>query len=180
MQKTYQDIATGLLFLVLGVASYLYALTIPRRMPVGIDSGFLPELVSLAIILVSLLYIGSAILLYRKETSRRTAARAATPQGGTEGKSQELSSSASEDNPKRLFIFAANFVLLVAYVGVLPLLGFILSTIPYLMMQIQLLGGEKKLKSLVFNAVFSVVTSVLIWMIFVKGFGLVLPSGLWE
>lgn len=160
MTESRQNILTAVVFLALGVGAFAIAINIPRRMPIGIDSGFLPEIVAGAIIVASLALLGRTL-------TKRNVARVKDP---------EPAEAATAQN-RRLPVLALNLLLLMLYLVVLPVLGFLLATLPYLFLQAVLIGN-RTLRALVGYAIFALVGTLLTWGIFDKGFGLVLPSGL--
>ena len=116
-----------------------------------VGSGFVPEVV--AVVFMSLSAILIVLTLLKKGESAATK---------------------SNDDVKggMLTIFA-----LVAYVFLFERLGFLLATALYLFAQITILSNEKN-RSLPLFGIVSVVTPTIIYFLFVKGFGLILPAGI--
>lgn len=72
---------------------------------------------------------------------------------------------------------ALTILALVAYVFLFEKLGFLIATALYLFSQITILGDETNRKLPLFGIV-SVVTPIIVYLLFVKGLGLILPAGI--
>ncbi len=162
MTERRLGILAGCIFVIVGAVAFMVALTIPRRMPVGIDSGVLPEIFSAAL-------FACGVLLAAPPRSPPTGTR--TPTCPT-----HPSRTFPPQSPRGLALFL-NIVLIVGYVVSLPYLGFIISSAIFFFLQLVLLDGLSA-RGLVRSAVFAVVATAVIWLLFDKGFGLLLPAGI--
>ena len=75
------------------------------------------------------------------------------------------------------YITVITLLFITVYISLMKPLGFILSTIIYLFAQILLIAPRDKKKP-VFILILSVVVSVALYAIFVKGFSVILPAGI--
>ena len=150
-------ILAGCMFALLGAAAFVIALSIPARMPVGIDSGVLPEIFAAGLVACGLLLASTSALAPGRAAGTRPADEKAEGSGTVP--------------------LVVNVVLIVGYVACLGYLGFILSSAIFLFLQISLLD-DRSLPHLARHAAFAVLATILIWALFAKGFGLLLPSGM--
>ena len=81
------------------------------------------------------------------------------------------------DDSSRLPLLILNMVLIAGYAALVPYLGFLIATSIFVFLQLTLLSDPGRRNHL-YQAGFAVVATGLIWTIFSKGFGLILPSGL--
>jgi len=150
MSNKTRDILCGIVFFTLGALIFSGARAISPIIENEVGSGFVPKFV--AAVLMSLSGLLIALALYRKD--------AATTKVG-------------EDIRGGMSTIMA----LAAYVLLFDKLGFLISTALYLFAQITILSDEKNRKLPLFGVV-SVVTPIIVYFLFVKGFGLMLPSGI--
>ena len=153
MSERAQGIVAGCVFVLAGALALAVARTIPTRMPVGIDSGVMPEIFAAGLLGCGALLAALSVLT-------------PGPSRGGEG----------PRNQGRAVVLGLNIALVVVYVGCLRYLGFILSSALHLFLQIALLD-DRRPTSLLRHAGFAVITTALIWALLERGFGLILPSG---
>jgi len=163
MTERGNGIVAGCVFIALGAFAYAIALTIPRRMPVGIDSGVLPEIFAAGLFVCGVLLAAFSLF-----------APLAVPKDGETPVADDAPPSAE---PRR-FALLLNIVLIIGYVATLRDLGFVVSSAIFFFLQISLLDHRGGAKGYAFRAAFAVVGTGLIWVLFEKGFGLILPSGI--
>lgn len=158
MSMPYRDLLSAALLALLGIAVQIYARGIEPRFKTGADSGMLPEIVSAAMILIAAII---AITAFR--CLRRTAASDDNP---------DITVDAS--SPQRVW---GSFGLIVAYVALTPVAGFLIATVGFLFAQLTLLAPAGERRPLAY-AVTAVIAAIAIHTIFIRGFGLPLPRGL--
>ncbi|MCF3936171.1 tripartite tricarboxylate transporter TctB family protein [Acuticoccus sp. M5D2P5] len=161
MTDRKENLLGGALFLIFGLAAYVYARSIPRRAPVGIDSGFLPEIVALAIAVLG------AVLLVRSLPRR----------GRTDGDADRAPDAGEAERIVWLTL-GLTVAAIAGYIVLLPIAGFVIATALYLFVQLVIFASRSP-RALLYAALFSIVTSVAAWGLFRHGFGLILPHGLW-
>lgn len=151
MKITTRNRITGGLFLLFGLFMFFESNKIAARMTKDIGSGFFPKVVSVAIIAVALAVIALSFLK----------------------KSDDL---VKKENLSQ-FGGWATISLLVLYVAVLNRIGFIISTIIYLFIQMYLLSTDENRNWWVM-AIFSVISPIVIYLFFVYLLKMPLPKGL--
>lgn len=155
MERNKIDIVGGSILVAFGVWAHFEARSVPRRMPVGIDSGAFPEVISALLVMAGLILLILSV------------PRIATAAPETSGKVSSWG------------WFIANLALVLAYMLAISRVGFVWATVPYLFLQLRLLGGFER-STLMNHGLIATLAGILIWLIFSKGFGLVLPVGSWR
>lgn len=151
MANRTMDILSALVLGVLAIFMYLVARGITPRFKTGVDSGFFPEIVS-ALLLILALAIGIRAL-------RRGVDPDAPPQKG---------------GGLRVWVTCA---LMAGAIFAMQIVGFLITAAVFLFAQMVLLTPDGQHRY-VLKAILSVVFAVTVYLIFSKGFGLILPSGM--
>ncbi len=158
--KKYGDFVVGIFYAVLGIALIIGAKALPKSKVMEIGPDFMPTLVG-AIILVL-----AGILLV--ETFARFKANAA-----------ELEASNFKDTSdyKRVL---GSLVSALIYVNILKPVGFIVSTLVYLIVQIYILApdSQRTKKDMIKYLIIDVVFTIVVYLLFRYGFKIVLPGGI--
>jgi putative tricarboxylic transport membrane protein len=158
-----RDIVIGSFFLLFALCYFTGTFSIESYNPFSdnsLSSKAIPQLLAAVMGLLSLFVLVPAV---EKACNKKN-------------KGNNKAEASSIDKLTIIKIFAA-VVLLVLYISLFDKLGFILSSLLYLFFMIVMLLPDKKTKYIVFTLVFSTGVSVLIYMIFNKCLGLILPSG---
>lgn len=151
MNGKTQDLICGAVFFALGVFMFFQSRGVAPIIANEVGSGFVPKIV--AIVFMSLSAVLIALTLIKKD-KRGAKKNDEDPKGG-----------------------ALTILALIAYVFFFDKLGFLLATALYLFTQITILSNEKNRKLPLFGLV-SVVTPLIVYFLFVRGFGLILPAGI--
>lgn len=149
-----KDLVSGSVLLLFAVAVYIAARGIERRIPMGVDSGYFPELASGALALLALFVVVRGLV----GMARRRAESGATSESG-------------------ILRVAGAFVAIVIYGLSIPYTGFILATFVFLMVSFAILpsvGAANRLK----DALLAAIMTAAIYLIFTYAFGVILPRGL--
>ena len=158
--KKYGDFVVGIFYAVLGIALIVGAKALPKSKVMEIGPDFMPTLVGAIILILA------GILLV--QTFARFKANAA-----------ELEASNFKDTSdyKRVL---GSLVAALIYVNILKPVGFIVSTLVYLIIQIYILAPDNKRtkKDLIQYAIIDVVFTVVVYFLFRYGFKIVLPGGI--
>ena len=181
-----KEVGVGVFFLVLAIAYMAGASTISTFTPFGnrgLDSRSVPELLGTLTIILSVLHLVQVFLKARKLKNQSPV---------VEESSEDVCD--FEDDicvvPPRDTVLnridkvislklLTSFVFLAVYTALYQPLGFILSSIFFLIAESLLLTNKKERKKWVlFIVLFSVGVSVVIYFIFTKYLTLVLPSGI--
>lgn len=154
------DLISAAALALLGIGAHAVARKIPPRFPTGVDSGFLPEIVSALLVAVAAIIAFGAL--------RRSAEGAA-------GEAAPETTDGTDASPAFGRV-AGTFLLLLAFVLALPSLGFLVSAAGFLALQLLLLAPRGKRRPLLFLAI-AILAAASIYGIFAYGFGLILPRG---
>lgn len=151
MTNKKRDIGCSVLFLAFGIFMFTQAMPIVPIMGKDLGSGFVPKIISGAIIAISCLKLVLTVM----------------------SKGEEKKVENDEDMMGGLLTVAA----LLIYSSIFKSVGFILSTALYLFVQITILSDENN-RNLPLFAVISVVAPVAIYALFVYIIKMPLPAGL--
>lgn len=157
MRKARQDFFSGLFFLAFGIYMYVYSFNIPNPIKIGVGAGFLPRLIGAVFVILSIILIVSTKIKMQKMLD-----------------SEDEQDTKNEINKKSVVL---SIGALLIYVLLLKLVGFIIMSTLYLFFAFNLLSPKEERNLLLF-AIISVVIPVSVYLLFVKGFDLILPSGI--
>ncbi len=157
--KKYGDIVVGIIFMAISAAMIVMALQLPKSAIIDIGPEFMPLVIgSVTFILAALLTIFSVI--------------------GLKGRLAALEGEAAPDCDYKRVI--SSFILMLIYVFVLQPVGFIISTLVYLILQILVLSPADKRgkKEIIQIIIIDVLFTVIVFFLFRYGFKIILPTGL--
>lgn len=154
MQQRINTILAGAFLLVVAVTLFVLASQIQRRIPIGVDSGFFPEIASAALGLLA-----AIIFIQGLRTQSNLRMEAVAPKG------------------QRAVVLS--LALIIAFGAGMATLGFLPATALYLLAQFYVLSPPDQRRPTVF-ALIALGSAVAIQFIFIRGFGLVLPAGMWS
>ena len=157
-QKT--NLYAGVFSLVYGIVLFVMTamMNAPHK-PNDVGADFLPRIIAILIIALSMGYLATTLVGIQR--ARKTGRDDAQP--------------AEKRNVKRIIITMA---LLVTYVALMNTVGFLITTIVYLFLQMMILGHNPTKKQIILYAVIAVVAPIIINYVFVNGFQLLLPEGI--
>lgn len=168
--KKYGDLMTGIFFAVLGCAGLIMAYHFSDpviKVNQAIDSKFLPKMICILMITFAvMLIISSTVKLWF---------RAEKGEEGQAGRESKEAEAAPEYNR-----VAVSFLAFCIYVLLMDRIGFLLMTIVYLPIQIYAIAPEEKQdrRHMVSYLLIGAASSVIIYLSFVYGFKIMLPSGI--
>lgn len=153
MKSKTRDIICSLLFLIVGIFTFVNALEIKPLMAKDLGSGFMPKVIGVSLIVIAVMKL-VLTLTNKKESKIETSNDNIDQKGGllTIG----------------IFLF---------YVITFEMLGFIVSTIVYLFFQMLILSNDKNRNCKLF-ALISIVFSVAVYVLFVYVINRPLPIGI--
>lgn len=168
MTKRKQDTISGIFLFMLGAIVYLSSMGIKRKPGVSvIGSDVFPKIAAILLVVLGVSLVGKGIqAAYIKKKSM---AEMEIPKDSSDVKIERTA-------PNWKAAVASILVLLV-YLILLDILGFLSMTFLYLFIQILILTKERKGKYLKF-AVISIVADLCIYAIFIFGLSVFLPSGI--
>ena len=150
MQKRTRNIASGAFLLLFSVAVFAIAWQIQPRIPVGVDSGFFPEVVSAVLAVMALIILVNGLRMPAGEDDR-----ALEPQGRN--------------------AVIATLVLITIFGIAMAHLGFIVAAAGYLTAQFYILAPREQRNIFLFAGI-GVGAAFIIHLIFTGGFGVILPT----
>lgn len=195
MRSAHRDIVSGAFLLLLAIGLHLAARAIPAKFPIGVDSGFFPEVVSAALGLFAL------VILVQGVRSRTRNGRESAE--GTEVPEEEVRLSGGVTGVVGAGVVRAGGVLaLIALYGAgLAAVGFLPATLVFLTLLIYLLAPPEAYRPetchpetchpethhpetrrsaarrLTAAVAVSLPTTLVVYAVFTYGFAVLLPSG---
>ena len=157
--RKYGDIVTGIFYAVLGAVTIYFAQQLPKSRVMKIGPDFMPMVIGILIFVLALMLLFSAVKNFKANAAKAEAMPADT------------------SDYKRVL---ASLVLVVIYVNILAPVGFILSTLGYLFLQIVVLApnDRRDAKNILTYAIIDVVFVFVVFFLFRYGFKIVLPAGM--
>jgi putative tricarboxylic transport membrane protein len=166
MIRINKDIVASAFLILFSAVMFAASNNIMKLTVSKVGADFAPKLVATGIFILSVFYLINSIKQLKGS-------------GGEEA--GELEQGADEEKKEKKKIspmsVLATVGLLVLYVALLPAIGFLITTVVYLFVQMYLLADKKERKIPLF-LVTSVVTSVFVYFIFKSVFHLMLPAGI--
>mgnify|MGYP000871621603 FL=1 len=159
--KPKMDMIAGIFLFVFSVIMYYASFSIKILMVSRIGSRFVPQLLAIAMGILSLVLVVQSLLRMKTE----------------EIQAREKKGGSAAWSLRDTVPIWGTFLALIVYAVTFEPLGFIVSTTLYLLVQFYLLTSMVKRKHLVF-LISAVLTSVVVYFIFVKVFYLMLPEGI--
>lgn len=163
--KKYTNQITGLVVMVLGIAYYIQSFSI-RITRVGGDynSRMFPQLIAIVCVFMGLLLaLRNVRSIFRRNESMQNV------QSGSNNKETLWAR-----NKKVIFIFLISF----AYVGLMMIFGYLVTTPIFMFAFIGILTPKAVRHRFVFNAILSLVSTLLFYLMFRYGFTMILPRGM--
>lgn len=159
--RKYGDIIVGLFYTALGGFTIYLAQQLPKSKVMKIGPDFMPMVIGVLIVALALMLLFSSIKNFKANAAKAEAMPADT------------------SDYKRVL---ASLVLVVIYVNILAPVGFILSTLGYLFLQIIVLAPDDRrtAKNILMYAIIDVIFVLVVFFLFRYGFKIVLPSGIFS
>ncbi len=154
-----KNVYAGILLFIVFLLFFLLSFSIEIKRATGsMTSRSVPQVISVLGMIVSLYMVLKNLMAYRAKKKN----------GGVE----------TEEVPvKRWTLMGLSVVLLIAYVGSMRAIGFILSSILYLFLQMVSISEDRSAKRVVLLAVIAIAVPILFYIPFRYGFKLMLPIG---
>ena len=183
MKKLMQnkELLVGVIFLVVGIAYFALAFTIPSYDAYGgssvVDSSFVPKVVGILMIVLSVMQL---LIASKSSKNAPTVEASAKPEEtaeeGGEFKVEDWDDDAANRNADTKALVAI-FLILIVYMALMSVLGFMISSALFLFATMMLLTPKQKRK-LPIIIILSVVVAVSVCYLFVYGLDMVLPTGM--
>ncbi|GKV65916.1 MULTISPECIES: tripartite tricarboxylate transporter TctB family protein [unclassified Sporosarcina] len=156
-----RELLSAVTFLLLSIIMYVASLNIKSMTNMGVGPAFAPKLVAIGMFAFSL-------FLLIKELRIRYILR--------KSKNDSNNKVFVKENWSRYRSASLTILLIVSYIFVIPIVGFLISTIFYLYIQFCLLGDKKYWNRPLFVGL-SLIVAVTVYFIFRLGFEVRLPTG---
>ena len=183
MKKLMQnkELLVGVIFLVVGIAYFALAFTIPIYDAYGgssvVDSAFVPKVIGVLLIVLSVLQLVFASRASKNIPPAEPAAKSAeAAEEDGEFKVEDWDDDAANRNADTKALIAI-FAILIVYMALMSTLGFMISSALFLFATMMLLTPKQKRKLPVI-IILSVVVAVGVYSLFVYGLDMVLPAGI--
>lgn len=158
MSSNKISLYSGIFFLVYGVCMFGIASKITNTGITSLGAGFMPILVSIFIVILSVIIIVGAVVNIKAN--------------------KEIKEEESQKTSVDIKGVAATIVLLACYMTLLKPIGFIIISIIYMFLQMYLLAHEITKKKLILYMLISTAAPFIVNYIFKEFFSLMLPSGI--
>ncbi|MBQ7151053.1 MAG: tripartite tricarboxylate transporter TctB family protein [Synergistaceae bacterium] len=159
--RKYGDIVTGIFYAALGAVTIYLAQQLPKSRVMKIGPDFMPMVIGILILFLAVMLLISALKNFKANAAKAEAMPADT------------------SDYKRVL---ASLVLVVIYVNILAPVGFILSTLGYLFLQIVVLApnDRRSAKNILIYALIDIIFVFVVFFLFRYGFKIVLPAGIFS
>lgn len=156
----YKELIGGTCFFIFAAVYFIMALSIPKFNDGFVSSDFMPKLYGVLLMILSVIQVLQGVSRVKKEPreTKETEKKSGIPMA-----------------PEVLL----TFLFLILYVVILKPLGFLIATILFLLAMITMFT-PKESRSFLRTVLISVIFSVVVYLIFVKGLSLTLPEGFWK
>ena len=147
--------------IILGLMIIITSFSMKSLVDVSVGPGDVPRILGFILVILSFMQLVTELRTYRSEKSD-----SADTKEGNKGFDYSL------------LKLPATVLLSISFVLVLDYLGFVISAMIYLFLQILVYSDNRRKKAILLYILISVVASLGIYLIFVYGFGLRLPNGI--
>lgn len=158
--KKYGDIVVSVFYLVLAIAIIIMARMLPVSAVTSLGPDFMPNVIGIVTLILAAILLVTSIKNFKSNLAEAEAA-----------------GEKDESDYKRVL---SSFIVVLAYVMILKPVGFIISTIVYLPVQMFILSpvDQRNGKSAVKLTILSVIFTLVVFFLFRYGFKIILPSGI--
>ncbi|MFD1065653.1 tripartite tricarboxylate transporter TctB family protein [Oceanobacillus locisalsi] len=163
MERNYGDLITGSILLVLSITMFMGSLNMEALTDDVVGPDFMPKIVSILIAIMSIFVIISGFISKGKSE--------------TDEETPVMKDEEETDNKKGYFYLILTVILLFVYLFLIPILGFLITTAAYLIIQM-LLFSKWTTRNLLLYGVISIITSSIIYFVFRNVFYVMLPAGI--
>lgn len=164
MERKYSDVYAGGFLLVLSIVMFISTFSIQALTDSRVGADFMPKIIAVLIAILSISIIVNGFR--RKDEIVRDEQEVSSLENEVESK-----------NDKSYLLVIISVALMFIYLFLIPILGFLISTTAFLLIQM-LLFSEWKAKNIILYLIISIITSTLIYYLFRNVFYVMLPSGI--
>ncbi len=173
MSSKLRDVRTGIFILILSVFMLFISNNILDSKVSELGPDFMPKIISIAMMIVSAILIANSLFLNRKLKSTNNTEE---QEKSEEEYKEELSKVSKKANFKNV---ALTMGLLFLYISLINIVGFIIMTIIFIVLQIMIYSEDKK-ANIIRNIFIGVIVTVVIFIIFNYGFNIMIPLGIFS
>ena len=157
--KKYGDIVVSVFYIILAAAIIIMAMMLPKSAVMDIGPDFMPLVIGSATLILAVWLLVLSVKNFKVNAKLAETAEI------------------EECDYKRVL---GSFIVILAYVMILKPIGFIISTILYLPIQMFILSpsDERDGKSLVRLILITVIFTMVVFFLFRYGFKIILPAGI--
>lgn len=170
MYKKYASVMMAGVFVLLGILMFVSSFGMKSLAHAQVGPEFVPRIIAVCMVALGVVHVISELRVVRAGTGSAVPAE----QGSTQEQERE--------DGKKTFLkqhgFLFTLVLIFAYAALMKPVGFILTTVGYMLCQICILAHDLRPVKLAQYALLSTVVSVGIYLLFVYVFGMILPAGI--
>ena len=159
MKEKRETIWMGVFFLAFSILLFVSAMSIPAPSALTKGGDYMPKVMAMFLAVCSVGFIATGI------------AKKPGPDGDTKAETGQGM------GKKEWMLFAVELALLFTYLYLLKPIGFLIMTSAYIFIQAWVITVKEERRA-VKMAVIAIVSTVIIYFIFVKGFKLLLPAGI--
>lgn len=156
LYHSYKELVVGFVIIMVAVAYLIGSLSIRRTDIVSLGAEFMPEIYGYFLLFLGICQAGSGIMQVRKGARKEH----------------------TEDESKDLRNVVLTFILIIVYLLAMIPVGFILSSIAFLLGLTFLLTPVSKKKNYIVYGIFSVVIPIAAWSLFYLVMNINLPMGI--
>ncbi len=158
--KKFGDIVVGIFFAVVGAAMIILAKALPKSKVMDIGPDFMPTVIGAVILVLALTLLFLSVKNFKMHV-----------------KELEASNYKDTSDYKRVIL---SILLVLVYVLTMKPIGFIITTLVYLFLQMYVLAPEENRtkKDVITLLIIDVVFTFIVFFLFRYGFKIVLPAGI--
>lgn len=162
MEREYNDLITSIILMALSIVMFIEAFNIKALTDSVVGAGFMPKIIAGVIAIMSVFVFVSGLKRRKVEEVEEE-----TP----------VSDHEETDNKNGYIYLILTMIFLFFYLLLLPILGFLIVTAAYLIIQM-LLFSEWTIRNVIQYSVISIATSSIIYFLFRNAFYVMLPAGI--
>lgn len=173
MSSKLKDVRTGIFILILSVFIRFISNNILDSKVSELGPDFMPKIISIAMMIASVILIANGLFSHRKLKSLNNTEEQAESE---EENKEELSGVSEKVNFKNVLLTMG---LLFLYISLINIVGFIIMTILFIVLQIMIYSEDKK-ANITRNIFIGAIVTVVIFIIFNYGFNIMIPLGIFS
>ncbi len=158
--KKYGDVIVSVFYLLLATAVIVMARALPKSAIISIGPEFMPTVIGVFTLILALILLVTSLKDFKSNAAKLAAGEAI-----------------EAVDYKRVI---SSFIVIIAYVMILQPIGFIVSTIVYLPLQMFILApaDKRSVKDIIQLIILAVIFTLVVFFLFRYGFKIILPTGI--